>query len=635
MSGGSLSETALTINPSSTGILSEANSLVDRTRYNFLQLQALVTVVLSYQLLFSPAPILTGDTQILAALLGLMLLCGCLIVLPAWMVGASWFPGALALGDTAITTALIYLSGNASSDLYLAYFVIILLATLTRTPTQMSIFIGLVGLLYGFVLYLESAQSGMLLTHHLMRIPLLMIMAIFYSRTVESVRTLTYYDPLTSLPNRRQFMRHLTQRLAQATRPDQQIAMLYLDLDGFNLVNETLGHDAGDQLLRATTDRLALCLRKSDTLARLGGDEFAVLLENLSSVNHVSTLAQRILDSVAPAFSLNGREIFMTVSIGIALYPQDAKDGDSLVKHADAALNRAKEKGRSLYQFFSADMDAQAHLRLALRSRLSKALERQELLVHYQPLIDLATRRIIGLEALVRWQQSDAGLVLPAQFIPFAEECGLIVPIGEWVLKTASRQMRDWHAEGFRSVELTVNLSARQFRQPDLVRMVSRVLESTGLDPRCLELEITESAMIVDAAMTQHTLRELKALGLRLAIDDFGTGYASLSHLTRLPIDTLKIDRAFIRSIPTGRDAGAIVTAIIALARALNLHLVAEGVENEAQVEFLRAHGCHAVQGFLFSRAVPSEEVPRLLKQWPASPPQPTGPTPNVITRSA
>jgi EAL domain-containing protein (putative c-di-GMP-specific phosphodiesterase class I) len=235
----------------------------------------------------------------------------------------------------------------------------------------------------------------------------------------------------------------------------------------------------------------------------------------------------------------------------------------------------------------------------------------------------------------VRWQQSDAGLVLPAQFIPFAEECGLIVPIGEWVLKTASRQMRDWHAEGFRSVELTVNLSARQFRQPDLVRMVSRVLESTGLDPRCLELEITESAMIVDAAMTQHTLRELKALGLRLAIDDFGTGYASLSHLTRLPIDTLKIDRAFIRSIPTGRDAGAIVTAIIALARALNLHLVAEGVENEAQVEFLRAHGCHAVQGFLFSRAVPSEEVPRLLKQWPASPPQPTGPTPNVITRSA
>jgi len=608
--------TASTIQTVPRATSSDEASSVAQTRSNFLQLQALVTVVLSYELLFGQDTLLTGDGQNVA-LLGLMLICGSLIVLPAHVIVAEWFPGVLALSDTAITTAMIYLSGNATSDLYLTYFVIILIITTTRTAKQRFMFLSIVCVFYGISLYREIGETGLPLENHLLRVPLLLIMAIFYGRTVDSARNLTDYDSVTGLPNRRQFLRLVAKGLAGARRTKRQIAVLLLDLDGFKLINETLGHAVGDQLLKEVATRLTDCVQQTAIIARQGGDEFTILSHNVPSSDHVAHLAQETLSSIVRPFRLAARDIFITTSIGIALYPQDADDADSLIKHADTAMSRAKQQGKNLYQFYSADMNVQAYERLVLENSLRKAVEQDELLVHYQPQINLATGHIVGVEALARWNQRELGLVLPEQFIPIAEETGLIVSIGEWVLRKACFQVKAWHEGGWPAVQLSANISARQFKQPDLVAMVSRVLRETGLRSNSLELELTESITMETAETTIRTLHDLKALGIRLSIDDFGTGYSSLSYLTRFPIDTLKIDQTFIRDITTSPDAEAVVTAILAMAQALKLKVIAEGVETEAQETFLMKHGCHEAQGFHYSKPLTTTEMAEFLRRWP------------------
>jgi diguanylate cyclase (GGDEF)-like protein len=589
-------------------------SVTAQTRSQLIQLQTLVTVVLSYQLLFGPDALLTSEAQRITILL-LMLVCGSLIVLPDWLIVTEWFPGTLALVDTAVTTGLVYVSGNASSDLYLTYFVILLIATTAKTRKQLFGFILAVCGIYGLVLYKQFTESGVILEHHLIRIPLLLVMAIFYGGTVETVRTLVDYDPLTGLPNRRFCLRLLTTAMNRAHQ--RKVGLVSLDLDGFKLINDTMGHRVGDRLLRVVAARLKGLLQPNQILARLGGDEFAVIIEDVSSSEQLARLAQKVLGAMAKAYVIEGREVYITVTVGIAQYPDDGDEAESLIKNADAAMYRAKEEGKDTYQFYAAEMNAHASERLLIEGNLRKALERNELLVYYQPKVDLSTGLITGLEALVRWQHPEFGLVSPIRFIPVAEETGLIIPIGEWVLRTACVQIKSWQQHGFSELHVTVNLSARQVKHPILVDMVNRVLQETGLNPRSLGFELTESSIMQDAEAMIGRLSKLKSLGIQLSLDDFGTGYSSLSYLKRFPIDTLKIDQAFIRDITSSTDAVAIVTAIIAMAQKLKLHVVAEGVETEAQVAVLREQGCNEFQGYVCSQPLPPAEMEQLLREWP------------------
>lgn len=600
-------------------------------RTHFIQQQTLVTVVLSYQLLFSPTDALIAGVKEYIVL-GLLLLIAGLMVLPGRVVEASWFPVTLALGDTAITTVLIYLSGNASSDLYLTYFLIIVIASTCRTLKQMFILSIIVCGLYGVVLYMEEGGNDAPLESHFLRIPLLLIMATFYGFTTETARrvtqeksklmlehtVLTNYDSLTGLPNRRLFTDLLDKALARALRNEQLVGLLVLDLDDFKRINDTLGHTMGDLFLTAVSTRLTSCFRKSDTVARFGGDEFGVILENVSSSEHAARLAQKLHTTLAPSLSLGGHDVVATASIGIALYPLDASDPDTLIKNADTAMNHAKTQGKNAYQFFKSDMNVRAVKRLLLENNLHKALEREELLLHYQPQLDLNTGHISGVEALVRWQHQDLGLVPPSQFIPVAEDTGLIVPIGEWTLQTACACAKAWHEAGFPGLVVGVNLSARQLKpQYNFVKLVERVLRNTGLDPRFLELELTEGMIIQTGESTMTTLHALRALGVQLSVDDFGTGYSSLNYLKRFPLNTLKIDQSFVQDCTTTSDGALITKAIIALANALKLKVVGEGVETHDQIAFLREQGCHVIQGFVVSRPVPVEEIVQLLRKEP------------------
>jgi diguanylate cyclase (GGDEF)-like protein len=422
------------------------------------------------------------------------------------------------------------------------------------------------------------------------------------------------YDALTGLPNRNLLHDRLRQAV-YAQRAPRNIAVVFMDLDHFKFVNDSLGHGAGDKLLKGMGERLRAGLREGDTVGRVGGDEFVLILHDQSNEEVMFRAMQRIAARVAEPIEVEGKELYITCSAGISLYPQDGLDVDTLLKNADAAMYRAKEHGRNNFQFYTAEMNERVSERLALENALRRALERQELVLHYQQKIDLKSGATIGAEALVRWLHPEWGLVRPARFIALAEETGLIVGLGEWVLREACRQTRAWLDAGLKPGTVSVNLSARQFRQEGLVRLVSRVLEATGLDPAHLEMELTESMVMhnVDAAVA--TLQGLKSLGVALSVDDFGTGYSSLAYLKDLPIDTLKIDRAFVRDIGTGaeEDEGVIAQAIISLGHALHLKVIAEGVETDAQLRFLRRHGCDAVQGFLYGEAVAPREHARLL----------------------
>lgn len=419
-------------------------------------------------------------------------------------------------------------------------------------------------------------------------------------------------DPLTGLPNRILFQDQLTARLYGVNRQRQPLAVLFLDLDRFKFINDTLGHRMGDLLLQAVVQRLQGVLVSTETLYRLGGDEFIIVAEVAEKERGLER-AQELLHDLEAPFQLEDHELFITTSIGLSWYPDDGEDMETLFKNADMAMYRAKDQGRNNVQLYDSVMNEYAIARLQLEKDLRKAIERGQLQVYYQPQIDIQTERMIGMEALVRWLHPERGMVSPGEFVPLAEETNLIVPIGEWVMRTACEQTKRWHDAGYPEIRVSINLSAHQFRQPNLAYQVSQVLEETGIDPQYVDLEITESITMTNVDKAISTMLELASLGLQISIDDFGTGYSSLSYLKKFPIHTLKIDQSFVRDIPKNQDDAAIATAVIAMAHSLNLNVIAEGVETEEQLAFLRERNCNEYQGYLCSRPLPPAEFEALL----------------------
>ena len=451
--------------------------------------------------------------------------------------------------------------------------------------------------------------------------------ALAHAQMLEQVKSLAYYDSLTGLPNRLSYKERMARALEHARLSGKLVAAFFIDLDHFSRINDTLGHEAGDQLLQQVALRLrASCRDREDEVgpaqdalapdvARLGGDEFTVIIPGLTRPEDAAKLARRILSSLAHPIRVAGQEIFVNASIGIAIYPDDGEDLETLLMHADTAMYKAKEQGGSSYQAYSRAMNASALQRLTLENALRRALEREEFELHYQPIVDGRTGVPTGAEALVRWRHPELGLLLPSEFIPLAEENGLIVPLGEWVLRQACAQNRAWQDAGLTPIRVVVNLSSRQLRR-SLPETVGRILQTTGLEARFLGLELTESLLVKHQKEDTDTLHALRAMGLHLAVDDFGTGYSSFSYLKHLPLDTLKIDRSFVREITTSPDDAAITTAIIAMAHALGLKVVGEGVETEGQRDVLQGQGCDALQGYLFSRPVlPDLLAPMLSKK--------------------
>jgi diguanylate cyclase (GGDEF)-like protein/PAS domain S-box-containing protein len=425
----------------------------------------------------------------------------------------------------------------------------------------------------------------------------------------KQVQFLAYYDALTELPNRTLLHDRLSQALASARRRKDKVALLFLDLDRFKDINDSFGHSAGDLLLREVAARLKRWAREQDTVARLGGDEFLIVLTDVKDIPGAAVAAERLMDAMIAEFVVQGHLLRVSCSLGISIFPEHGADGETLIRNADAAMYSAKDYGRNNFQFFTQDMNAEVVERLTLESSLRLALEKRELFLVYQPQMEIASGRITGLEALLRWQHPELGLVPPDKFIRIAENSGLIVPIGEWVLRTACSQARKWQDEGLPTVSVAVNVSAVQFRQEGFRKLIDRVLRETGLAPEYLELELTESLLLSNADVTLSVLRGLKAMGLKLAIDDFGTGYSSFSYLKHFPVSKLKIDRSFVREVAANPDDAAITTAIISMAKSLNLKVIAEGVEDEAQMSFLRAHQCDEIQGYYFSKPLAPEEA--------------------------
>jgi diguanylate cyclase (GGDEF)-like protein len=421
------------------------------------------------------------------------------------------------------------------------------------------------------------------------------------------------HDALTGLPNRLLLNDRLGQAIALAERHKGQIALLFLDLDGFKHINDSLGHSFGDKLLQSIAVRLATCVHAPDTASRHGGDEFVILLPEVRQPEDAAAVARRLLEALAKTYSIGRHVLHVTTSIGVSIYPGDGLDVEALIKNAETAMYQAKENGHDSYQFFRSAMNVRAVERQSIEEQLRHALERKELTLHYQPKINLDTGAITGAEALIRWIHPIRGLVSPDQFIPIAEDCGLILPIGDWVLREACAQARAWEDAGLPAITMAVNVSALQFRKPNFLEEVYSALIETDLDPRYLELELTEGALMMRAESTASILSTLRGVGVRVAVDDFGTGYSSLSYIRKFPLDALKIDQSFIRQITTIPDETTIVRAIISMARSLDLRVIAEGVETPDQLDFLKAHGCDEAQGYYFSQPVPAEQFATLL----------------------
>jgi diguanylate cyclase (GGDEF)-like protein/PAS domain S-box-containing protein len=422
------------------------------------------------------------------------------------------------------------------------------------------------------------------------------------------------HDFLTGLPNRMLLNDRVSQAISAASRHAKKVAVLFLDLDGFKHINDSLGHPIGDKLLQSIAKRLANCVRGSDTVSRQGGDEFVVLLSEVEHSEDAAITAKKMLRAVAEPHSINQHELHVTTSIGVSIYPDDGMDAETLIKNADTAMYQAKENGHQCYQFFTPAMNVRAVERQSIEESLRRALERQEFKVHYQPKVDLRTRQITGAEALIRWTHPVRGAVSPAEFIPVAEDSGLILSIGNWILREACQQARAWLDAGLALATMAVNISAVEFRDEHFLEGVFAILQDTGLDPRSLELELTESVLMKRAETSQAILKTLRARGVQVAVDDFGTGYSSLSYLRKFPIDTLKIDQSFVRQITTAPDETTIVTAVISMGRSLKLRVVAEGVETQEELVFLQAQQCDEAQGYYFSRPVLPEQFAKLLE---------------------
>ncbi len=427
-----------------------------------------------------------------------------------------------------------------------------------------------------------------------------------------TIRQMAYYDSLTGLPNRNLLNDRLAVALAHASRNHQKVAILFIDLDHFKTINDSLGHEAGDQLLQQVAQRIKGILRRQDTVARMGGDEFIVMIPEIQETNHTAKLAQKILDSLAPVFKIGDNELYIGCSIGISIFPDDGMEIKSLLKNSDLAMYRAKEKGRNTFQLFTPAMNFKVMERLAVEKNLRKALDREEFQLHYQPKINLQTGKIAGMEALIRWESPELGMVMPNQFIPVAEETRLIIQLGHWVLMTACNQAKSWKNEGLVQVPISVNLSVIQFTHPNLVSEIARVLEQSAIQPEFLELEITESVLMQDTSLAVSILKKLSERGIKISIDDFGTGFSSLNYLKNLPLDYLKIDRTFIKDFNLQTNS-AITKAIVTLAQSLNMKTIAEGVETQEQKTFLKELRCDEAQGYLFSKPIPGPKMRELL----------------------
>ncbi len=451
-----------------------------------------------------------------------------------------------------------------------------------------------------------------------------------YQQAVEKIKYLAYYDTLTNLPNRYMFNDRLEQAIAHAERKKQLLAILFLDIDNFKHINDTIGHKAGDRLLQGVADRLTVCIRKTDTIsrlstglsedsehvvARLGGDEFTILLADTKNIQDPARVAQRILGMLSEPFIIGDQEVFVAASMGIAVYPLDGKDLHTLLINADVAMYQAKKHGGNNFQYYSESMNKSAFERFTLENKLRKALDHNEFMMFYQPQIDISTGRMIGVEALIRWLQPDLVLVRPGDFIPLAEQTGLIIPMGEWVLHTVCSEHKVWQKSGLKPIRATVNVSSIQFRQNNFVERISQILSDTSFDPKYLQLELTESILMEDSQNAIEKLHSLQAMGIQIAIDDFGTGYSSMNYLKRLPLSTLKIDYSFIKDLATSSVDQTIVNAIVALAHNFNLEVIAEGVEKREQLAFLRDCGCGGVQGFLICPPVNSEILREFIKK--------------------
>jgi diguanylate cyclase (GGDEF)-like protein len=435
----------------------------------------------------------------------------------------------------------------------------------------------------------------------------------------------SFHDSLTGLPNRLLLLDRLSQATAHRERLHAQVAVLFMDLDHFKEVNDTLGHAAGDRLLQVVTERLVACVREGDTVARLGGDEFVVMLVDLQRLADAAMVADKILAAVSSSCQIEGSELHMTPSIGLAIFPEDGGDPDTLLRNADTAMYHAKRDGGAHYCFFTPEMQEVASRRLALGSALQRAIRANEFVMHYQPKVQAASGAIIGFEALIRWPQADGAMIPPALFIPIAEETGRIDPIGAWAIGQVAAELQHLNAHGFGDIPLAVNVSALQFRREDVAQSLAAAVEKAQVRPALLEVELTESGVMNNPAQAIETLHRIHALGMTIAIDDFGTGYSSLAYLKRFPIDKLKIDASFVRDIATDPSDAAIVLAIITLAHVLDLTVIAEGVETEGQLAFLIEHGCDELQGHYFSAAVSSEDALALLRRGPFSIAHPAG----------
>jgi len=427
-------------------------------------------------------------------------------------------------------------------------------------------------------------------------------------RATQRITELAHYDHLTGLANRGLFYERLNCAVARCNRNDMAMALLFLDLDHFKAINDRLGHECGDSLLKTVAARIKKCIREIDTGVRLGGDEFAILLEQIVSVEDIGTVAERILQLLAQPIIVQHHQLQITASLGITIYPWDSANPQDLLSHADAAMYRAKAQGGNNYQFYTAGMKTAGLDGSTLEVELQRALTKKEFLLHYQPQLDLRTKQVIGMEALLRWHHPYQGLIGPNNFIPQAEENGMILPIGEWVLRAASKQAKYWEKQGFPTPNVAVNLSARQIHQGNLPTLIHDILQHTHLDPKNLKLELTETFLIHETEETLHTLRELKAMGVHLYIDDFGAGYASLRYLKSFPIDGIKLDISLIQQLPHNTNDAAIVKAVISMGKALGLQVIAEGVENQEQVDFLEEHDCDAIQGYWVAPPLPANE---------------------------
>lgn len=430
----------------------------------------------------------------------------------------------------------------------------------------------------------------------------------------EEVRHMAHHDPLTGLPNRRLFISLLSLGFAQSRRHDMKLAILFLDLDRFKDINDTMGHEAGDELLKEVAGRLKATVRASDTVARIGGDEFNVILPDVVRAEDISDVAQKIVECFRKTFMIAGHEFHVTPSIGISVYPDDSEEMDALLKYADIAMYDAKKAGRNTYRFYNQEMNVRSTERIRLDSGLRLAIERGDLYVHYQPIIDINTGRIVCAEALVRWQHPDMGLLDAARFVSVAEETGLMSSIDEWVLLTVCSQVGSWNEAGLTPIPVTVNLSARLFQNPELANKVSHIIDETGIPPFCLHIEITESTAMTNIGRTAASIKELAEMGLRISIDDYGVGCSSLNYLKRLPVTRLKIDQSFIRDISTDSGDRDIISAVTAMAHKMDMKVIAEGVETEEQLSFLRQAGCDEMQGFLFSKPLTAGEFEKILK---------------------